>query len=131
MPALTSSRNSCSRPRVRSIRWAVPILLLAAAGCSVLSRGSTDNPFAPTSRAGPVQLQIHNDNFNDARIYAHWGSQRQRLGTVTGKTLETFEFAWRPQDFRVQVDFLAAGGFITDILLISPGEVVYLQIPPN
>lgn len=131
MQFLTSSRHSRTRPWPRTFRCMVATLVVATAGCSALSPGRTDNPFTPTSRAEPIQLQIHNDNFNDARIYAIWGGQRQRLGTVTGKTSETFEFAWRPEDFRIQVDFLASGGFLTDLLLIWPGEVVYLQIPPN
>jgi len=127
----TSRPHSRSRLLARSCRWIVPALLLATTGCAMLSRGRTDNPFAPTARDEPVQLQIQNDNFNDARIYVLWGGQRQRLGMVTGKTSETFEFAWRPADFRIQVDFLAAGGFTTDMLVVWPGEVVYLQIPPN
>ena len=97
----------------------------------MLTQGRSDNPFAPTSRSGPVSLQIQNDNFNDARIYVLWGGERRRIGTVIGKTSETFEFAWRPQDFRIHVDFLAAGGFTTEMFVVWPGEVVYLQIPPS
>jgi len=123
--------NSCSRPWVHSLRWVLPALLLATAGCSVLTRGPDDNLFTRNSRTEPVRLQIHNDNFNDARIYALWGTQRQRIGMVTGKTSEILEFAWRPVDLRIEVDFIAAGSFTTDVLLISPGELLYLQILPN
>jgi hypothetical protein len=120
-----------SRRWIPAIRYLVPLLILVSSGCSAIARGGTNNPFGSASRPDQVRLEIHNDHFNDARIYVMWGGQRQRVGTVVGKTFESFDFEWRPEDFRVEVDLIAGSGFVTDVMVIWPGETVYLQIPPG
>jgi hypothetical protein len=108
---------------------AVGLSLLLLGGCALLGRGREDDAFGPGDRDGPVALEIQNDNFKDARIYARWNGDRRRIGMVTGKTSESFELAWRSNDLRVEVDFIAGGGFVTDAMAVWPGERVHLWIP--
>jgi len=132
---MKTSRPKAQHHRSRRFsagRWALSALMfITMAGCTATSRGTDGNPFARSERAGPIRVEVANDHFNDARIYAIWGGQRHRIGTVTGKTQEIIEFDWRPHDLRIQVDLIAAGGFTTDPLAIWPGETLYLQIPPR
>jgi len=104
------------------------LLTLLLQGCLAGSRGP--DPFAATRDDGPVVLQVQNQNFLDARIYVLWNGQRERAGFVVGLTTETFRFERRQGTLRVQVDFIAGGGFTTDAIGVWPGEVVELVIPP-
>lgn len=113
-------------------RWAtglvVGLLVLLITACA--GRGmDDDDPFRSRDRSGPVILEIQNDNFNDARIYSLWNGDRRRVGTVIGKTEERFEIPARGGDLRIQVDFLAAGGFTTEPIMAWPGETIHLVIP--
>ena len=107
---------------------ALGLLVLLTTACA--GRGmDDDDPFRARDRSGPVILEIQNDNFNDARIYTLWNGDRRRIGTVIGKTEERFEIQARQGDLRIQVDFLAAGGFTTEPIMAWPGETVHLVIP--
>ncbi|TVR60496.1 MAG: hypothetical protein EA422_13790 [Gemmatimonadales bacterium] len=113
---------------VRLILAAVLIPILTA-GCFLRSDRDNGDPFQGRDRSGPMVLEVMNDNFNDARIYTLWNGNRRRIGTVIGKTQESFEIPVGHGDLRVQVDFIAAGSFITDPITVWPGEVVQLVIP--
>ncbi|TVP43849.1 MAG: hypothetical protein EA350_12915 [Gemmatimonadales bacterium] len=121
-------------PRARSLPRAVAVpilglvLLALLAGCG-LREGATDDPFRGQERSGTVTLEIRNDNFNDARIYTLWNGERQRIGTVTGISERSFDIDFRGGDLRVHVDFLAAGEFTSERILVSPGDTVSLVIP--
>jgi len=114
------------------VRWlqgaTLGLLLVMLAGCG-LRGGDDDDLFRSRDRSGPIVLEVQNDNFNDARVYTLWNGQRRRIGTVIGKTENRFEFDHRQGDLRIQVDFLAAGGFTTEPILAWPGEVIHLVIP--
>lgn len=119
-------------PRFHPARILSGVALVAfVGGCALLGRGEDDDVFAPRDRDEPVTLEIRNDNFNDARIYVHWDGHRSRVGMVVGKTSQSFELRWRADDLRVEVDFMAAGDFITERMPVWPGETVYLWIPPS
>ncbi len=100
-----------------------------ASGCALLpgqeprgwTVGSDDN--------GDITLQVYNDNANDARIYLLWNGDRRRLGFVSSKTSETFRTPWRAADLRIEVDFLAGRGFVSDPWPVSPGDRVDFRIP--
>jgi len=96
-----------------------------------MGRNESDDLFQRNVFEGPLWLEVQNDHFSDARIYAVWGGQRERIGMVIGKTTEVMETQWRDRDLRIQVDFVAAGGFTTDRVLVSPGETLYFQIPAH
>lgn len=109
-----------------------PILALALTlqmGCLFSRQNEPDNPLVVRSGETSITLEIKNDNFNDARIYVLSYGQRSRIGTVTGATFETFELDWKDDELRVEVDFIGGGGYTTDLILVSSGDVVYLRIP--
>lgn len=105
------------------------LLLVILSGCGLRGGGDDGDLFRSRDRSGPVVLEVQNDNFNDARVYTLWNGERRRIGTVIGKTENRFEFAHRQGDLRIQVDFLAAGGFTTEPIMAWPGEVIHLVIP--
>ncbi len=111
------------------------LFLLLLGGCAMLPGGNdAPDPFrtgAGSASGGVFELEIRNDHFNDARIYAHWGGERRRIGMVTGATTSTFEIEWRSQEFRVEVDLLAGSGFTTRALTVWPGDHYELRIPSH
>lgn len=58
------------------------VILLLISGCG----RALSSPFGRGAREGPVTIEVVNNNYNDADVYAVIGSQAIRLGTVTGKT---------------------------------------------
>lgn len=119
-----------SRPSLlRRLRVLVPLLALAGAACGSLGGERRDPTIAPPENV--VVLQVDNQNFKDARIYVFWNSSRDRVGMVTGNTRQTFRIRGQEGQMRVQVDFVAGGGFTTDALQVWRGETIQLVIPPN
>ncbi len=78
-----------------------------------------------------ITLDIRNDNANDARIYLRWNGDRRRLGYVSSKSQESFQTDWRPNSLRIEVDFLAGRGFVSDPTSVSPGQRLDFRIPVN
>jgi len=81
------------------------------------------------TRGDSFSIEVRNDNFNQARIFALWNGDRRRLGSVGGNQTEIFTLDWRTQDLRLEVDFLAAGGFVSDRISVNPGDQLYFRIP--
>jgi hypothetical protein len=106
------------------------LILLLQGGCAL--RGEGVRPDPETGGAPePTFLEVENQNFRDARIYVIWEGVRTRVGMVVGNTTETFRFEKQQgQLLRVEVIFIAGGGFTTDEMQVWPGEVARLVIPP-
>lgn len=94
--------------------------LLAACGAS-RTPASTPVP-GTTLERNELTVEVENQNFYDATIYAFDGGHRQRLGRVVGKTTESFTFRWAQQRLRMIIDFTGAGSIVSDELPVSPGE---------
>lgn len=113
-------------------RGSVLILLLMAMplyGCAILPRGERPAPDAPSNNE-PVLLEVNNQNFQDARIYVIWDGFRERAGLVNGNTRQTLRLQSRDGQLRVEVDFVAGGGYVTDPIQVWRGETIQLIIPP-
>jgi hypothetical protein len=98
---MTSQRKSvAARPRLVLMAMA-----LATVGCASTGRPVEDEGGA----AQDVEVTVENQNFQDAVVYAIWGAgPRDRLGTVTGNTTETFTTEVRAGgDMRIEVDLIA------------------------
>jgi hypothetical protein len=120
-PVMNANGSTTRRPMLLSALGVA--LLLAVSSCASGTAG--DNPFDRRSGTGDnVALTIENRNFNDATIYAHWGgSGRIRVGRVTGNGSETFELEWRGGgQLRIEADFLAGGGYMSDPISVSRGD---------
>jgi len=112
------------------------IVTLAAALILVAGLGGCTAGKAADSEAGPesraeVTIEVENQNFNDARIYLVLYGERTRLGQVPGNSTRTFSFALPPDDVRIEVSFIAGGGFVTEPMPVSPGDELVLQIRPD
>ncbi len=114
-------------PLARALTAVLTFALLG--GCASTAQDTPDDPFSPSSRDGPVRIEIQNDHFNDARIYADWNGTRRRVGLAIGNTVSTHEMEWMAHDLRIEVNLIAAGGFVTEPVVVWPGETIYLRIP--
>lgn len=80
-------------------------------------------------RDQPVKLTVQNNRFEDASIYAIWrGGPKRRVGMATGTTSTTFTFDWVSDIVQLQVDFIAADGYVVDPIEVSPGDHLDLVI---
>jgi hypothetical protein len=133
----STKRHARSRalPAVRFLGGgsAIILLILAVSGCGGLSGGETRTGWdVGSSGDQTVQLQVSNHNFKDARIYVLWDGERRRLGMVTGNSSETFRVQWRPgATLRIEVDFVAGGGFVSSGVATWPGEALEFVIPAH
>jgi hypothetical protein len=108
---------------------AVTLLSASLAGCFFGPR----NP-GSIRREEPVRLTVQNQRFEDATIHANWqGGARKRIGMVTGMTTQTFTFDWVSDVVRLEVDFVAADGYMVDAIEVDEGDhldLVILNIRP-
>jgi len=104
--------------------------LLTATSCGTMARSA--DPFADGSRGGSGRLEVivQNLNFGDANFFALRQGERIRLGSVTGKSDQSFNLAWNfslPVRFEVQL----VGGQNCRVreLMADPGDVLWVRIP--
>ena len=103
-------------------------LALGSAACA----SSGPNPFddAETGASRTVMVEVQNQNFYDATIYAITGAGERRLGIVAGNARRTFTARLvGPGDVRLRVRLLGGGSFTTQPMPASPGETLVLIIP--
>jgi hypothetical protein len=113
-------------------KWA-PILglgcLLAAAPAgqapAILAAGAQDS----LPQRG-MSIDVENDNFYDATIYAVRPGQRQRIGDVTGLGKRSFTFRWPDGDLRLEIDLLAVGAYYTQVMDVQQGDRLQLTVLP-
>jgi hypothetical protein len=112
-------------------RFILSILMLGA----VLSGCGGRSQTAKTSPDDPAVLSVENRGFSDMVIYAVSGSQRIRLGLATGNSTKSFTLPRTLVLTAGPLRFLAdpIGGTRTPIseeMVVQPGDVVTLTIPP-
>lgn len=76
-------------------------------------------------------IEIENDNFNDATVYALRGGLRLRLGFVGGFGRDTFKFRWPDGDLRIEIKLLAVGSYYTQVMSLDQGDELRLTILPS
>ena len=101
----------------------LPALALALTGCAG----------GPQPETGlPIVIEIQNNNFQDATVYAIREGERQRLGVVVGKTDDAYAIPWRPNfALRLEVRFLGGGACATREILMEPGQRYVLDLQPD
>ncbi len=129
MDPLPRSRPATRRSLFPRGILALLLIGLTLSGCAMLPRGERRAPDA-VSNNEPVLLEVNNQNFQDARIYVIWDGFRERAGLVNGNTRQTLRLQSRDGQLRVEVDFVAGGGYITDPIQVWRGETIQLIIPP-
>ena len=99
--------------------------LLAACATSRPGPESAPSPFeAGAGVSDEVLLTVENNDFRDASIYALWNGVRKRVGSVTGKTSETFRMQWQSEEIQLQVDFLGSNSddYISERVPVIQGD---------
>ncbi len=78
-----------------------------------------------------ISIEVKNDNFHDATLYAIRSGLRLRLGFVTGFNKDTFKFRWPEGDLRIEIDFIAGGRYYSQVMDVQPGDELALTILPS
>lgn len=119
-------------------RLAAPGLLLVGAalvgGACGGARDVNVRHAAVPNVSDSVYVEIVNEHFNDARVHAIYeGGHRYTLGLVVGHSKAPLNgIPWQPHPLVLEISFIAAGGpYYTHDLLLEPGDVISVRIPPN
>ena len=109
----------------------ISLLALALVVAPACSRNQAEAPFPPAV----TTLRVENQAFLDMNIYVVYHGQRIRVGTATGSrttifrlpinitTVETLQFIADPIG--------SSRAPVSDEIMVSPGDVVTLTIPPQ
>lgn len=114
--------------KIRSL--ALALVLLGAAGCKTLSRGS-----GTSDHNQPTVLQVDNQGFIDMDVFTLRSSQRVRLGTAPGAGKSTFTIPSTLINGLTPLRFIAdpIGGrraSVSQEITVAPGDTVVMTIPP-
>jgi hypothetical protein len=96
-----------------------------------------DQDEARIDRAEPsATVMVENFNFYDANIYAISGARRQRLGFSTGLGTQSFTIPASvlagSGEVRFEVRPIGRADFpLTETVIVNPGDVVMLRVPPG
>ena len=90
----------------------------------------------PTSSVRPmekekVSVEVQNQNFYQATVYAYRAGNRARLGVVESQSTRSFEFMWITGDLRFLIDFFANGCILTESVAVNRGDDVLLILEPQ
>jgi hypothetical protein len=77
-----------------------------------------------------ISIEVRNDNFHDATVYAVRPGLRQRIGLVGGLGKAKFSFQWPEGDLRLEIDLLANGRYYTQVMDVREGDDLQLTILP-
>jgi hypothetical protein len=76
-------------------------------------------------------IEVDNDNFHDATVYAVRSGFRLRIGWVSGNRTEKFKFRWPDGDLRIEIKLLAVGSYYSQIMSVDQGDELHLLILPS
>jgi hypothetical protein len=77
-----------------------------------------------------MSVEVDNQNFYDATIYAVRPGLRQRIGYVVGEGRRTFSFRWPDGDLRLEIHLLAVGSYYTQVMDVQQGDELQLTVLP-
>jgi hypothetical protein len=81
-------------------------------------------------RKEAVQLTVQNQRFEDAAIYANWSpaGSATASGWLPARPPRPSASKWRADMVQFDIDFIAADGYPTDPIDVSPGDHLDLVI---
>ena len=90
----------------------------------------------PTSSVRPmekekVSVEVQNQNFYQATVYAYRAGNRARLGVVESQSTRSFEFVWITGDLRFLIDFFANGCILSEPVAVDRGDDLLLILEPQ
>jgi hypothetical protein len=110
----------------------LPVLLVLAACSARDPDGGTPSP-----TRGPATLEVENQGFYDMTVYVVDGVQRQRLGMARGNSVTMLTIPDRlvrggAAPLRFLCDPVGGQGLpVSEEIVVQPGDVVELVIPPS
>jgi hypothetical protein len=110
----------------------LPVLLVLAACSARDPDGGTPSP-----ARGPATLEVENQGFYDMTVYVVDGVQRQRLGMARGNSVTMLTIPDRlvrggAAPLRFLCDPVGGQGLpVSEEIVVQPGDVVELVIPPS
>ena len=120
--------------RISALVLFVSAVCLLGAACGG-NRGGIEVVHPESSSArDSVTISILNDHWYDARVHAvYGGAMRYPLGVVGNKRdAGPFTIPWHVQPLAIEIDFIIESGrYVSDEILVDPGDLVELRIPPN
>ncbi len=113
--------------------WALGVLAISGLACGGAGSGSIVRQPGPVDFDG-VMLDVINDNYYDARIYAvYGGGERHALGSVSAnQTVEGLTFPWRARPLAFEVHLVVGmQRYVSHEIDVDQGEHLQLRLPPN
>jgi len=108
-------------------------LVIVGAACARSNPITIAHPPTPLQRDSII-ITVINDHFYEARVHAVYNQGlRYPLG-VMGMKRESgpFTIPWHIEELAFEVDMITiAGRYVSDEILVQPGDLVELRIPPN
>jgi hypothetical protein len=103
--------------------------MLASLACHARSETSAGPPDPST----PVVLDVENHVQGDVVVYLRHGSQKVRLGTVSGLGAATFTFPWHQlgisgSSWLVAAPFASSAVYNSEPLVFQPGQSLKLTV---
>ena len=101
--------------------------VFAAFACAGSSgTGTPASSVRPAVGKEEISVEVQNQNFYGATVYAYRLGSRTRLGVVESHSTRSFEFRWITGDLRFLVDFFANGCLLTPPMAVDRGDDLLL-----
>lgn len=117
-----------------AFRFLSALLVVAlAVACSSKDTGSVVVGAGPAI-ADSVAVEVVNDNYFDARVYAIYaGGAKHPLGTIRSHNSESdLKIAWQPRRLAFEVHLVTGlRTYLSHEIDVSPGDYVQLRLPPD
>jgi len=132
--SLVYQRMGGNAMRARSFVSLSAVIVFGAVACAGNRGGiAVTHPESAFARDS-ITISVLNDHWYDARVYVVYGDAiRYPLGVVANKReAGPFTIPWHVQPLAMEVDFIIEyGRYLSDEILVDPGDLVELRIPPN
>ena len=123
----------------QAVVLSVALAAAAVAGGCATGRGMTssaDQDFAQAAPANTALVHVDNHNWQDVDVFAVRDGMHVRLGMVTSMTSGVFRlpetFLTGSPNVQLRIDPIGSNsGYLTQSILVSPGQTVDLRIENN
>lgn len=109
-------------------------LCLVTVAVMTLGCGGSSQPATgvrPVASERRLSVEVQNQNYYHATIYAYDRGSRKRLGIVDSEGSRSFTFFWTTGNLRFLVDFFANGCILTDPLFVDAGDDILVVLQPQ
>ena len=93
--------------------------------------GTPTSSVRPADEREEISVEVQNQNFYQATVYAYRAGNRARLGVVEAQSTRSFEFVWITGDLRFLVDFFTGGCILTQPMAVDRGDDLLLILEPQ